>query len=211
MIWTAWYTWYLIAVFLVIDRLTKHAENQYQTALENVVDQLKEIIIEEEMKLSNKLNLTTLLTYKPTQKDYDKVLDMLVELARKRYEEDKFLIAKAPEGVADINLIYIVSNWSEDPELHKNIFSSAVHTNLDMRTVQQQFSERAKAGEVLELGDGVVVIIDDNTGNPPTGVSPINSGLEGSEIAFNITFILKDKYEEWEKNTFPEPAEETNE
>jgi len=209
----AWYTWYLIALFFIVHTLTKRKEKQYQAALESVVEELKDILIEEEPIVSkNKLTLTDILKREPQYKDYAAVLDLLVELAQKRFDEYKFLVAKSQDETTEANFLQIISNWSEDPELHSEIFKRAVDTNIDMQTLQKRFAQRVWTGQVIPLGDGVRVITDDNTGNLPTGVSPVNSGLEGGEICFIISFIQADNYDEWYKNTFPQSeAEETNE
>jgi len=209
----AWYTWYLIALFFIVHILTKRKEKQYQTALESVVEELKDILIEEEpIMIENKLTLTSILTNKPTESDYTLLVDFLTELAQNRYKEYKFLFAKSTDETEQPNFLQIISNWSEDPSLHRTIFEYAINKNIDMKVLQQKFAEHVAQGQVIELGDNAIVIVDDNTGNPPTGVSPINSGLEGSEICFIISFIKEENYEAWKKNTFPQPeVEETNE
>jgi hypothetical protein len=40
-----------------------------------------------------------------------------------------------------------------------------------------------------------------------TSVSPINSGLEGSEITFIFSFVQTENYESWKKNHFKEEVE----
>lgn len=213
MLGVAWYTWYLIALFFIVHTLTKRKEKQYQAALESVVEELKDILIEEEpIMIENKLTLTDILTRKPTESDYTFLVGLLTELAQNRYAEYKFLFAKSPDETEQPNFLQIISNWSEDPSLHRTIFEYAINKNIDMKVLQKKFADHVAAGNVISLGENAIVILDDNTGNPPTGVSPINSGLEGSEICFIISFIELENYEAWAKNTFPQPeAEETNE
>ncbi|AIW03430.1 hypothetical protein CPT_Moonbeam32 [Bacillus phage Moonbeam] len=214
-----WYPVFLIMVMIVVHLVTRHREKEYRLALGDVVLDLKDMIFQEEIKVvrdgltnSNELTLTSMLTYTPNQGDYDKVLNLLVTLAKRRFDEYKFLLAKSSDETTDTNFLQIVSNWTEDPELHREIFKGAIDANLDMKELREQFAQLVAIGEVINLGDGVIVIVDDNTGNPPTGVSPINSGLEGGEIAFIISFIKEENYAAWAKNTFPEEEEtETNE
>jgi len=234
------YTLLLAFGFLMAVRSAKKEVKLYKQTIENVVSELKDIIIEEEInkmsmdKGNNKnrldheftvelpqplterffaeekkgLTLTGLLTNKPTDRDYAEILDMLVHLARKTFKDYNFLIAKSSDESKDTNFLQLVSHSSEDPELHKRIFRKSIDCGAEYKVLVEKFADLVAAGEVIDLGDDVVVITDDNTGNPPTGVSPINSGLEGGEIAFIISFIQKDNFPAWLENTFPQPEEE---
>jgi hypothetical protein len=203
------------------------------TILQEVVQEIKDILNKEEKGMEgfnergprkatfeetvrhkakhakNLLTLTQLLTNKPTPRHYEELVDLLTKLAKKTYQEYKFLIAKSTDETKDPNFLQIVSNSKDEPELHKIIFVKAIEYGIDMRELQKRFAERVALGKVITLGENAVVITDDGTGNPPTGVSPINNGLEGGEICFIISFIKAENYEEWHKNTFPE--EEGNE
>ena len=78
-----------------------------------------------------------------------------------------------------------------------------------MKTLQHKFAAKVAEGAVVNLGKDVVVITDDGTPQLPTGVSPINSGLEGGEISFIISFIKMENLEGWTENNMPkEGAEE---
>lgn len=177
------------------------------------VDKVNDYILHGSIETKNKLTLTDLLTQEPKEEHYEEVLDLLIRLAKETYEDYKFLIAKSPDETQQSHFLQIVSNWNENPELHKRIFSKSFDYGLDMQELQKKFALLVKEGKVIPLGDDVVVITDDGTGQPPTGVSPINSGLEGGEIAFIISFIHKNNLEGWTKTHFPEPEteEEANE
>lgn len=152
------------------------------------------------------LSLEHMITVEPTDENYETVIDLLVKLLRDTYKDYKFLLAKSSDETQQPHFLQVVSNWHENPEIHKEVFKKSIEYNLDMGTLQRKFAERVAAGDVLNLGD-VTVITDDGTGQPPTGVSPINSGLEGGEIAFIISFIKSENFEEWRKNTFPEEGD----
>lgn len=213
MLGVAWYTWYLIALFFMVHILTKRKEKQYQAALESVVEELKDILIEEEPIMSkNKLTLTDLLTRKATKEEYEEVASLLIKLFQKAYEDDKYLVVKSDDETKDTNFMQIVSHPSEWPELHKEIFSKGMRYGIEMKDLLPAFVDKVCKGELIDLGDNAVVIDDDNTGNPPTGVSPINSGLEDSQLSCIISFIKLENLPEWRLNTFPDPEEEeTNE
>lgn len=149
------------------------------------------------------LSLEHLITAEPTEENYETVINLLIKLLVETYKDYKFLLAKSSDETQQPHFLQVVSNWAENPEIHKSVFQQAVEYNLDMRELQRKFAERVAEGKVLDLGD-VEVIIDDGTGQPATGVSQINSGLEGGEIAFIISFLKKENYEAWYANTFPQ-------
>lgn len=146
-------------------------------------------------ELVNNLSLTDLLTKTATDEDYDKLIDMLTKLARETYAQYKFQIFKSSDETTTPNLIQIVSAASEAPELHKEIFATAINCGIDYSELVKRFAAHVAAGNVIDIGDDVVVITNDGTHVAPTGVSQINSGLEGSDITFIISFIKKENLE----------------
>ncbi|UPI12054.1 hypothetical protein [Bacillus phage SBSphiJ4] len=148
-------------------------------------------------------NLTSLITRKATDEEYEEILDLLTDLAKFTYNQYKFFIAKSPDETEHLNFVSVVSFSEEAKNVHAEIFRKGVAYGIDMVELSSRFAKRAALGKVLDLGEDVVIITDDGTGNPPTGVSPINSGIEGGEIRFNFSFIKKDNYEAWEKKAFP--------
>lgn len=153
---------------------------------------------------TNKLSLTDLIKTEPTDDNYDEVIDLLTELAQKTYKDYKFFIARSQNEVDEPHFVQIVSHPSEQPTLHKKIFSRSMNYNLDMKELQARFADHVAQNKVIDLGEGVVVITDDGTNQLPTGVSPINNGLEGAEIAFIITFVSEENFKGWFNNTFGE-------
>lgn len=158
----------------------------------------------------NETTLTGLLTKEPTEENYDEVVDILAELAERTYKDYKFLIAKSSDETQQGHFLQITHNYDEDPETHKKLFSKAMDYGVNQRELQQKFAERVANGDVLPLGDGVTVIINDGTGQLATGVSPINSGLENGEITFIVTFVQNKNYEKWAENNLPS-EDESNE
>ncbi|MCB5366984.1 hypothetical protein LIP24_10070 [Collinsella aerofaciens] len=201
--------------------------NQYVLNLKEVLEDVKNIIFKEEGKMldkgsykntrsseylrldgvssnvknyKNSLTLTDLITKKPSDEDYNELIELLTKLAKSTYEDYKFLIAKSSDETQQPNFLQIVSNSSEHPYLHREIFIKAVNSSVDMKELQKRFAEHVAAGNVIDLGEDVKVITDDGTNQLPTGVSPINSGLEGGEIVFIISFIKKENYEAFYNN-----------
>lgn len=159
-------------------------------------------------ELVNPLSLTSLLEAKPTDEDYEKVLELLIHLFKLTYNDYKFYLAKSGDETKAPNFLQVVSPATEHPELHKEIFKLGVNTNMDMLTLQKKFATKAAEGKVVDLGDNAVIIINDNTHQLPTAVSPIQSGLEGSEITFIISFMKAENFDAWYANTFPEVAKD---
>ncbi|ALO79468.1 hypothetical protein HOBO_47 [Bacillus phage Hobo] len=159
-------------------------------------------------EIKNHMSLSDLVTNKPNDTHYDVVVNLLTSLVRKTYQDYKFFIAKSDDETKDYNFLQVVSKYEDDPYTHKLIFSKGVEHGLDSAELSKRFAESAKAGDVLRLGEDVVILTEDGTGQSPTGVSPISNGLEGSEIAFIFGFIQKKNYDEWHKNTFPQKDEE---
>lgn len=209
-IFLAWGVYTLILLLGVRSALKEKEDNEvYIKQIQSIVEEITLLIKNEEelnmnkeenTKVENELTLSDLLNQEPKEDDYDEIIDILTELAQKVYSEYKFLIAKSPNEKEQANFLQLVSNWAEEPETHKLVFSKAIDYNIDTPTLQKKFAEKVASGEVIDLGKDVVVITDDGTPQPPTGVSPINSGLEGGEIAFIISFIHKDNLDEWKKN-----------
>ncbi|AIW03357.1 hypothetical protein CPT_Mater200 [Bacillus phage Mater] len=152
--------------------------------------------------------LTDLITRTATEEEYEEVAGLLVRLAKRAYEEYKFLIYKTTNELDMPHLLQIVSNWAEAPTLHKEIFKKAIDYGINMDKLRMLFAEKVRTGKVLDLGEGAVVVVDDNTGNPTTGVSNINSGLEGGEITFIVSFISKENFKAWYDKHFPAKEEE---
>jgi len=202
---------------------------QYLNGITQVVKEIKEVVHKGENYLMDKgsykdfegsefvhgarkedvegMSLTDLLNRKPTDEEYEEILSLLTTLAKRTYADFKFLIAKSSDETKEPHFLQIVSHYEEAPALHKKIFRKAIEYGIDMRKLQEKFAEKVANGKVIDLGPDVVVITNDNTTTLPTGVSPINSGLEGGEIAFIISFLTRANYGEWHKNTFPEKGE----
>jgi hypothetical protein len=192
----------------------EYSQGRYITEIEGLVSVLEQQIIntreDNSMNMKNTMSLTDFLEQEPTEENYAEVNRLLGKMCRGLYEDYKYLINVAPKGQeeAHYNLMQLVSPYHENPELHREIFAKVVSYKLDYATMRDKFIESVKAGEVVDLGDNVVVLDDDGNGDPPTGVTPVMSGIEGAEIAFNVGFVHKKHYEGWkEKNLTKEKAE----
>ncbi|AMO26048.1 hypothetical protein Blue_226 [Bacillus phage Deep Blue] len=159
-------------------------------------------------EIKNALTLEQIVTNKPTYENYTEVVKLLAELSRKTYENFKFYIAKSDDETKDYNFLQVVSKYEDDPYAHKLIFSKGVEYGLDSAELSRRFAYHVAEGNVLPLGENVKILLEDGTGQCPTGVSPITNGLEGTEIAFIFGFIQNKNYDEWHKNTFPQKDEE---
>lgn len=200
----------ILLIFYFVVKHTQERENDKYRDLERVkylIGSAKDIVTKEDFRMAgvkeetkNELTLTDLVTQNPTEDQYEEVADILVMIAQKTYEDYKFLIMKSPDETKDANFIQIQSSQEEMPEKHKEAFSKTIDYGLDMGVLRNHFSRKVAKGGVIGLGEDAIVILDDNTQQTPTGVSPINSGVEGGEIVFNISFVQGKNYDEWASN-----------
>jgi len=179
----------------VISKEEVAMEHHKNTRSSEYLEGVEPMFFGHKKEFVNSLSLTDLLTKTATDEDYDKLIDMLTKLARETYAQYKFQIFKSPDETTTTNFIQIVSAASEAPELHKEIFATAMNCGIDYSELVQRFAAHVAAGNVIDIGDDVVVITNDGTHVAPTGVSQINSGLEGSDITFIISFINKENLE----------------
>ncbi|ARQ94966.1 hypothetical protein FLAPJACK_52 [Bacillus phage Flapjack] len=207
----------LVVVFGFKKSIREHREdNNYTASIKgaiNVLNEMKDNLRRDnkmtEVKTStNKLSLTDLVTREASITDYAEIISLLTQLAKNRFDNYQFTYFPAQDETREAHFMQIVSNWHDDPELHKEVFRKGIDYGANMKVLRNLFAEHVRAGHVVDLGAEVMVITDDGTGNPPTGVSSINTGLEGSEIAFIIAFVKKENYTEWCKNNFPDDQEE---
>lgn len=181
----------------------------------NIINDIKkqigsDILMTEKQTVSNKLSLTDLVTRKATIEEYGEIIGLLTKLAKNRFDNYQFTYYPVSEDNQDKQpfFLQIISNWHDDPDLHKLIFAKGIDYGINMQMLQKLFAEEVRAGNVINLGEDVMIITDDGTNALPTSVSPINSGLEGSEVAFIISFLKKDKYKSWCEHTFTDEQEE---
>lgn len=202
------YTMILCTGYIVAARRYKKTQN-YVRSVENVVKELELLLDykEEKEEMKNNLSLSNLLNNKPTEENYKEIIEDLKKVAQDTYKDFKFFIARSSDETKQPNFLQIVSNFHECPELHRKIFAKAIENGIDMKVLQAKFAEEVANGNVIPLGEDVTVIIHDGTPQLATGVSPINSGLEGGEITFIISFINKENYEEWAKNNLEDGNE----
>jgi len=207
---------YTLILFLGVKKSVKEhkEEKKYSESIKKALSKLNEIkndikgditMTKLETKVEgveNKLSLSELLTRKASLSQYSEIVDLVTKLIQNRYRNYQFTIYPSTEEHG-LNFMQVVSNWHDDPELHKLIFAKGIEYGIEMEELQKHFREHIKNGHVFDLGHDVVVVTDDGSNSSPTNLSPINTGLEGSEVAVIVSFIEKSKYEGWVDNTFP--------
>lgn len=151
--------------------------------------------------------LKEVVTAQPTEEDYEYATILLAALVRVTYNNYKFALYKSPDETERENFLRIDCPYEEHKWLHDKIFKQTIKKGLDMKILQEKFADAAIAGDILELGEGITILKHDSEGRLMTSVSPINSGLEGSEITFIFSFVQTENYEAWKKNHFKEEVE----
>ncbi|AMQ66577.1 hypothetical protein BH753_gp095 [Bacillus phage Shbh1] len=154
------------------------------------------------------LTLSHLLDKEATEEDYDFMIEKLGCLLVKTFNDYKFLIAKSSDETNSYHFMQVVSLYTENPHLHREIFVEGIKRGIDMPTLQKKFVEKLAKGDILSLGEGIKILTDDGTNSIPSGVSPINSGIEGGEIAFNIAFLKEENYGKWVEKNFSQEGNE---
>jgi len=207
----------LILFFGVKKSVKEHKEEiHYSDSIKKALGKLSEI--KNEIKgegrmtkldtkvegVKNTMSLTDIVTRKATVSQYGEVIELVAQLIKNRFENYQFTLYPSSDEEKTPHFIQIVSNWHDDPELHKKIFAKGMDYGIDMNTLQELFRNHIADGHVIDLGSDVVVITDDGEKSSPTNLSPIQTGLEGSEVAVIISFVKKEHYKEWVKNTFEE-------
>lgn len=161
-----------------------------------------------EEDLVNNLTLADFIHQEPTDEDYQEAVEILTEIAYKAFKNYKFFLAKSSDDTQKPHFMQITSYSKEEPYLHKKVFKIAVDKGLDMHELQKRFAKEVEDNRVVPVGKKAKVITDDNTGQLPTGVSPIQSGLEDADIHFIISFVGAESYQQWKENTFGNDKDE---
>jgi len=206
---------YTLVLFFGVKKSVKEhkEEKNYSESIKKAIGKLSEI--EKKIKgedtmtkldtqvtgVQNKLTLTELITRKASLSQYSEVVELVTKLIKNRYENYQFTIYPAADETST-NFLQVISNWHDDPELHKLIFAKGIEYGIEMKELQKHFAEHIRNGHVFDLGPDVVVITDDGSNSSPTNLSPINTGLEGSEVAVIVTFIEKANYKGWVEKNF---------
>ncbi len=192
-------------------RNTLKKQIDYMINLYGIIEDIRESLVskEENKRMEFKpLTLSEVINTKPTEENYQEVIAELSQMANHVFSNYKFLIAKSDKNT-EPHFMQLVSSATELPEAHKNVFEKSIRYNLDYEELTLRFATEVKNGNVVDLGDDVVVIIYDGTeGGIATGVSKFVSGLEDSQIQFNITFIHKDNYDAWYNQAFEDKDNE---
>ncbi|AGB62629.1 hypothetical protein [Bacillus phage phiAGATE] len=180
----------------------------YKEVLFQMISEIKDIIKEEDkmthpltqkdtLTQKEPLTLATLIHKKAVDSEYAEVVDLLAHLAKTTFENYNFLIQKSPDETKEAHFMQLRSAFHESPQVHKHIFEKSIDYGIDYDVLVQKFNDKLRTGEIISCGEDVVIITDDGTGMPASGVSQINSGIEGGEISFNVSFVSAKNYEAW--------------
>lgn len=134
--------------------------------------------------LQNEKSLEELLNNDGTEADYDKYLDVIVDITRSLYKNYKFL-RQVPSEDDYHSGNYLVFKFfqGEFPEEYDFLFRLAVDKGLEDKEINKRFVERLEKGEIIPLGD--VEIYPSGTG--------ISSLLQANDVSISITFETKER------------------
>ncbi|WNO29786.1 hypothetical protein [Bacillus phage SDFMU_Pbc] len=203
MILVTTYTVVVLGGFYSAARKARRAASIYKAVLVQMISEIKDILKEEDTMTNpltpkkESLTLATLIHKKAVDSEYTEVVDLLAHLAKTTFENYNFLIQKSTDETKDAHFMQLRSAFHESPHLHKQIFEKSIDYGIDYDVLVQKFNDKLRAGEIITCGEDVVIITDDGTGMPASGVSQINSGIEGGEISFNVSFVSAKNYDAW--------------
>lgn len=132
----------------------------------------------------NNKSLLELVTAEAKQEDYDKFVDLLVEHVKERYKNFEFQIM-SPEVHSYANnytLSFTLSRHG-DRELYNKLFRHTMAKGLKEDEINKLIKERAKAGDIIELGEGIEI---------DEGFTGGTSILDGQDMTIFIAFTTKE-------------------
>lgn len=214
MILVTTYTVVVLGGIYAAARKAKRASAVYKAVILQMLSEIRDYIKEENIvnpliQEKEELTLATLIHKKAVDSEYAEVVDLLAHLAKSTFQNYNFLIQKSTDETKEPHFMQLRSAFHESPHVHKQIFEKSIDYGIDYDVLVQKFNDKLKAGEIISCGDDVVIITDDGTGMPASGVSQINSGIEGGEIGFNVSFVSAKNYDAWAANNLKQ--EEDNE
>lgn len=156
--------------------------------------------------IENTNTLTDLITTVPTDNAYETYTEKFSKLVSKLYKDYQYVLHKPfKDGDGDEYLIQMQIISHEDPEAYDELFKIAMDNNLNEFEISKRFADNVEAGNVVDLGDDVVIIKTDAAGRPLTGSTSIVRSRE--VLSVNISFIHKDNYDKWAEKNLPKTEE----
>lgn len=144
----------------------------------------------------NKHTLGELLALEPTNKDYERYIEMVGEQVRKQYLDYQFFLYEPDKEDLVSGFLMQFQILGHEPA-YEELFTYAMDTGLEMDKIDDYFYEALTAGEVIPVGDGIVLQREG------TGISPIKSG---DDVRVIISFVT----EEYKKRQEEAEAEDDN-
>lgn len=141
---------------------------------------LEESILE---KITNKKTLTELLHVTATEEDYDLFVADLIPALKDLYESYQFQLLKPTPG--DYQSGYALGFQLfrvEMAEQYDRLFRLAIDKGMTEAGITKAFIRAVKAGDLIDLGDAVIV-------DHGTGVSSI---LTGDDLSIYVTFMTEE-------------------
>lgn len=187
------YITFCITVYVILNR---RYNERIQIAY-SYVDKIREELYRRKYMITNEKSLEQLLIPTTEDKHYEEFLDVFINLLQKKYKEYQFQLGKPAEDdyISGYNLAFII-HPQEHPDEHEELFRLAVNYSLDIDHLNELFVERVKTGDVVELGDDIVI------SEEGTGTTTI---LQGGTVQAFINFRTT---EEVEKSKEQETKEE---
>lgn len=131
----------------------------------------------------NNHTLGELLALEPEDKDYAEFIKLTGERVRDLYDRYQFMLYE-PEKSDLVSGFLVQFQILGHEDIYDKLFTLAMDRGLDMDEVDDHFYEELMKGEIIPIGEGIVI---EREG---TGISPIKTG---DDVRVIISF-LTDEY-----------------
>lgn len=187
-----------IGITIVLAKMTTKKDNEeIKEEVEKLVEKDAEKTIKEAKRwlenekingginmgeVHNNNTLGELLSLKPTEKDYKNFIRKVSNRVQELYGDYQFFLYEPNKK--DLVSGYLVQFQILGHEkIYNELFVYAMDKGLDMDKVDEYFLDEVKSGNVIPIGEGIII---DKTG---TGISPIKSG---DDVRIIISFVTEE-------------------
>lgn len=146
-------------------------------------------------------SLEHILTAQPTKEDYKYIVEQIAEVLKPMYENYQFRYYPTSDETQMAHGLSFQFTRADNPEAYDNMFQRTMSTRAQMPGIREEFQRAVRDEEIIPVGEGIEIVgLTDEENSQPTGISPINSGVEGDFVQVMIAFIQKKNSPEYWEN-----------
>lgn len=175
----------------VEEEISKDAERTIREAKQWIEEDNKISGGNRMVKIKNNNSLGELLALEPTAEDYEEYIRKVTNKIKNLFENYQFFMYE-PNSSDLVSGYLLQFQILGHEEIYDELFVHAMDSGLDMDVVDDYFFEALEAGDIIPIGDSIILERDG------TGISPIKSGDDVRVIISFITEEYKQRQEEAE-------------